>query len=150
MQKRYEQVQIVQHHTSISTYSTVASSLLGALLLQSYKDRLLYEKQQSGFARLLLSKCLCGQKCDGTDYSARSCLFTSSLSVYLDPRSLLGLTTLVAAFLNSSNHDPYAWYCSQSPGPELGKPHFLTVTSGYQTRKNAGNTGLALTASVVR
>ena len=38
-----------------------------------------------------------------------------SLSVHLDPRSLLGLTNLVAAFLNSSKHGSYAWYCSWSP-----------------------------------
>ena len=34
------------------------------------------------------------------------------LSVYLDPWSLLGLTTLVAAFFNSSKRGPHAWYCS--------------------------------------
>ena len=39
-----------------------------------------------------------------------------SLSVHLDPRSLVGLTTLVAAFLNSSKRGSYAWYCSWSPG----------------------------------
>ena len=37
-----------------------------------------------------------------------------SLAVHLDPGSLLGLTTLVAAF--SSKHGSYAWYCSWSPG----------------------------------
>ena len=31
-----------------------------------------------------------------------------------------------------------------------GKPHFLIVTSWYQTKKNAGNTGLALTAFVLK
>ena len=33
-----------------------------------------------------------------------------SLSVHLDTRSLVGLTTLVAAFLNSSKYGSYAWY----------------------------------------
>ena len=39
-----------------------------------------------------------------------------SLSVHLDPRSLLILTNLVAAFLNCSKHGFYAWYCGWSPG----------------------------------
>ena len=39
-----------------------------------------------------------------------------SLSVHLDSRSLLGLTTWVAAFVNSSKRGSYAWYCSWSPG----------------------------------
>ena len=39
-----------------------------------------------------------------------------SLSVHLNPRSLLGLTTLVAAFLNSSKCGSYGWYRSWSPG----------------------------------
>ena len=34
------------------------------------------------------------------------------LSVPLDPRSVLALTTLVPAFLDSSKHGPYARYCS--------------------------------------
>ena len=37
-----------------------------------------------------------------------------SSSVQLDPRSLLGLTTLVAVFLDSSKRGSYAWYCSWS------------------------------------
>ena len=39
-----------------------------------------------------------------------------SLSVHLYPRSLLGLTTLVKVFLNSSKCGSYAWYCSWSLG----------------------------------
>ena len=39
-----------------------------------------------------------------------------SLSVHLDPQSLVGLTTLVTAFLNSSKRGSYAWYCSWSLG----------------------------------
>ena len=40
-------------------------------------------------------------------------------SVHLDHRSLLGLTTLVAAFLNSSKCGSYAWYGLVSGDPEF-------------------------------
>ena len=39
-----------------------------------------------------------------------------SLSAHFDPRSLVSLTTSVAAFLNRSKRGSYAWYCSWSPG----------------------------------
>ena len=65
-----------------------------------------------------------------------------SLSVHFDPRSLQGLTTLVAVFLNSTT-PMHAWYHSKSlaakqqwkdPGnPDLGKLSFLTVTSCLHT-----------------
>ena len=47
-------------------------------------------------------------------WSSVSSLWSSS--VQLDPRSLLGLTTLVAPFLNSSKRGSYAWYYSWSLG----------------------------------
>ena len=51
------------------------------------------------------------------EISARSSVSSlQSLSVHLDPRSLVGLITLVAAFLNSSKRGSYAWYCSWSLG----------------------------------
>ena len=59
-----------------------------------------------------------------------------SLSVHFDPWPLLNLTTLVAAFLNSSKLGSYAWYYSWSPAGELW---VLTVASRYRTRKNSGN-----------
>ena len=55
--------------------------------------------------------------CLMAEISAQSSVsLLQSLSVHLDPRSLLGLTTLVTAFLNSSKRGSYVWYCSWSPG----------------------------------
>ena len=62
---------------------------------------------------------LCGQTwmCLMAEISARSSVSSlRSLSVHLNPWLFLGLTTLVAAFLNSSKRGSYAWYCSWSPG----------------------------------
>ena len=53
--------------------------------------------------------------CLMAEISARSSVSSlQSLSVHLDPWSLLRLTTLVAPF--SSKCGSYAWYCSWSPG----------------------------------
>ena len=70
-----------------------------------------------------------------------------SLSVHLDPQSLVGLTTLVKVFLNSSKCGSYAWYCSWSLG---------TMSSDYdimipdmQGRMLATSLGIVHTASAV-
>ena len=55
-------------------------------------------------------KCLCEQNMmAGINAWSSVCLSSlRSLSVYLNPQSLLGLTILVAAFLNSSKYGPRA------------------------------------------
>ena len=69
-------------------------------------------------------------------------IFAQSLpSVHLDPRSLLGLTTLVAAFLSSSKRGSYAWYKGWSPG---------TLSSDRDIAMLATCTGVSHTASAVR
>ena len=71
------------------------------------------------------------------------------LAWHFDPHDqlLLNLRILVTVFLDSSK-------CSLmqggSGGSELRKPHFLTMTSWYQSSEHAGSTGLTHTASVVR
>ena len=85
--------------------------------------------------------------CLMAEMSARSSVSSlRSLSVHLDLRPLLGLTTLVAALINSSKRGSYM----HGTVACLWGPQVLTLTSRYQTRKNAGNTGLAHTASAVR
>ena len=67
--------------------------------------------------------------------------------MYLNLQSLLGLTTLVAAFLNSSKRGPmHGTVASLWGEPKSGKPHFLMG----DTKKNAGNTGLAPIASAMK
>ena len=45
------------------------------------------------------------------EISVQSSVFLlQSSSMHLDPWSLLGLTTLVEAFLNSSKRGPHVWY----------------------------------------
>ena len=60
-------------------------------------------------------------ECLMAEISAQSSVSSlQSLYVHLDPRSLLGLTILVAAFLNSSSeYGSYAWYCSKSLGTRV-------------------------------
>ena len=70
-----------------------------------------------------------------------------SLSVHLDPRSPLGLTTLVAAFLDSSKHASYAWYCSWSPG---SKSSDRDMIPDKEECWQHDCTGLVHTASAVR
>ena len=93
-------VRLLAHHQMLH-YCSLAISC---------KARLLNEKQESGFARL-------------AEISARSSGFSlRSLSVHFDPRSLLGLTTLVAAVvIVAPMHGTVA-------GLQLG-PRVLTVTS---------------------
>ena len=71
------------------------------------------------------------------------------LSVYLDPLSLLGLTILVAAFLNSSKRVPKQGTVASHWGKE--KPHFdRDIMIADKECCIAGNTGLATTASVLK
>ena len=65
-------------------------------------------KKNKGLATKDYSYSPCGQNVMG-EISVRSLVFSlQSSPVHLDPRSLLGLTTLVAAFLNSSKCGSYA------------------------------------------
>ena len=82
--------------------------------------------------------------CLMAEMSARSSVFSlRSLSVHLDLWPLLGLTTLVAALINSSKCGSYM----HGTVAGLRGPQVLIVTSCW---KNAGNTGLAHKASAVR
>ena len=81
------------------------------------------QTKNKGLALQDYSYSLCRQTwmCLMAEISAHSSISSLwSLSVHLSPRSLLGFTTLVAAFLNSSIDGSYAWYCSWS----LGTPSF--------------------------
>ena len=76
-----------------------------------------------------------------------------SLSVHLNPRSLLGLTTLVAAFLNNRKRGSYAWYCSWSPGTTSSDRDIMIPDKEecwQLVSEPDPHTGLAHVASMVR
>ena len=85
-------------------------------------------KQESGFTRLYLWDCLCGQKCDA-EISTQSQLLLFFLLRSSSVHSILGLTltTLVATFLDSSKCGPHAWYCSYSSGTPSSDHDIMTV-----------------------
>ena len=113
------------------------------------KTKVSKEKQGSGFTRLWYSLGRQTWMCLMAKISARSSVSSLwSLSVHLDPPSLLGLITLVAAFLNSSKCGSYAWYCSLSLGTMSSDHDIMHDTR--QRRILTTCTGLAHTASAVR
>ena len=81
--------------------------------------------------------------CDGKS----QCLILSlsslrTSSVYLDPQSLLGLTTLIAAFLNSSKHDHHMHgTVANLRGPRVREAPF-SDRDFRQRKNNPGNTEL--------
>ena len=80
---------------------------------------------------------LCGQKCDRRNSVWSLVSSLRLLSVPLDPRSLLALTTLVPAFLDSSKHGPYARYCSSrwGQGTRFREASFSDRDMDHDTRQ---------------
>ena len=125
-------------HASVSKQGTVVNSLSG----NGYGSK-------SCKARVLECDECCGQYNVRAELIARlsiSCHRCSSM--HLDPRSLLDLTTLVAAFLS------YSTKCD--PMYDTIAIHYLPSSSGWVCdfmiphKKYTGNTGPAHTASMVK